>query len=172
MIKHPRGLMIFRTVTWYSSLCHCLLATKRRQNKVLCLPPNADLNSTVNMWYFWDIYLLHTFIVNEWSLTSTRLYVSMAWSLGQIWYLFCIKQIFLKIRAFWDIQPCSLLGVDRRFRGVYCLHHQSDEILLVRTFETSVYFNETTRCYIPKSSNLHTRSRENLKSHTISFARI
>jgi len=29
----------------------------------------------------------------------------------------------MKIRAFWDVAPCSL-GVDRRFRGAYCLHHQ------------------------------------------------
>jgi hypothetical protein len=25
--------------------------------------------------------------------------------------------------VFWDVAPCSL-GVDRRFRGAYCLHHQ------------------------------------------------
>jgi hypothetical protein len=31
----------------------------------------------------------------------------------------------MKITAFWDITPCSLVEVDRRFRGVYC-HHQPD----------------------------------------------
>jgi hypothetical protein len=31
----------------------------------------------------------------------------------------------MKIRAFWDIAPCSL-GVDRHFRGAYCLHHQGE----------------------------------------------
>jgi hypothetical protein len=31
----------------------------------------------------------------------------------------------MKIRAFWDVAPCSLIGVDRRFRGLYCLHHQA-----------------------------------------------
>jgi hypothetical protein len=25
-------------------------------------------------------------------------------------------------RVFWDIEPCSLLGVDRRFRGAYFVH--------------------------------------------------
>jgi hypothetical protein len=35
----------------------------------------------------------------------------------------------------------------------------------VRTSETSVYSNETTRHYITEGSNLHTRRRENLKSH-------
>jgi hypothetical protein len=36
----------------------------------------------------------------------------------------------------------------------------------VRTSETSVNFNMTTRRYIPEESKLHTRRRENLKSHT------
>jgi hypothetical protein len=25
---------------------------------------------------------------------------------------------------FWDVAPCSLVGIDRCFRGAYCLHHQ------------------------------------------------
>jgi hypothetical protein len=29
--------------------------------------------------------------------------------------------------VFWDVEPCSLLEIDRRFRGAYCLHHQSDD---------------------------------------------
>jgi hypothetical protein len=37
----------------------------------------------------------------------------------------------------------------------------------VRTSETSVNFNVTTRCYIPEDSKLHTRRRENLKSRVI-----
>jgi hypothetical protein len=37
----------------------------------------------------------------------------------------------------------------------------------VRTSETSVYSNETTRRYIPEGSNLHTRRHENLKSHSV-----
>jgi hypothetical protein len=35
---------------------------------------------------------------------------------------FCIKMV-----AVWDIAPCSLVEVDQRFGGVYCLHHQGDE---------------------------------------------
>jgi len=35
----------------------------------------------------------------------------------------------------------------------------------VRTSETSVIFNETTRRYIPEDYKLHTLRRENLKSH-------
>jgi hypothetical protein len=33
----------------------------------------------------------------------------------------------MKMRAFWVIAPYSLVGVDQRFRGMYCLHHQDDE---------------------------------------------
>jgi hypothetical protein len=35
----------------------------------------------------------------------------------------------------------------------------------VGTSETSVYSSETARPYIPEGSNLHTRRRENLRSH-------
>jgi hypothetical protein len=35
----------------------------------------------------------------------------------------------------------------------------------VRTSEMTVHSNETTRRYIPEDSKLHTRRRENLKSH-------
>jgi hypothetical protein len=34
----------------------------------------------------------------------------------------------MKVRAFWDIWLCSLVRVDRRFRGAYCLYHQDDDI--------------------------------------------
>jgi hypothetical protein len=32
-----------------------------------------------------------------------------------------------KMIAFWDIAPCSLVVVDRRFGGDYYLPHQGDE---------------------------------------------
>jgi hypothetical protein len=31
----------------------------------------------------------------------------------------------LKMTDFWDIALCSLIGVDRRFRGAYLLRHQA-----------------------------------------------
>jgi hypothetical protein len=75
------------------------------------------------------------------------------------------------MRAFWDIAPCSLVEIDRSFRGVYCLYRQCDEVITammqaVRASETSVYSNETTRRYVHEGSHLHTRRLENLKSHT------
>jgi hypothetical protein len=38
-----------------------------------------------------------------------------------------------------------------------------------RTSETSVNIDLRTRQYIPENSELHTRRRENLKSHTENF---
>jgi hypothetical protein len=47
-----------------------------------------------------------------------------------------------KMTPFWDAAPCSLVEVDRRFRGAYCLHHSGDD---------------TTRRYVAESCHLHTR---------------
>jgi hypothetical protein len=58
------------------------------------------------------------------------------------------------MKAFWDIALCSF-GVDRRFRGAYCLHHQCAEIL--------VYSNAPTPFYSPEGSRLHTHRCEKLK---------
>jgi hypothetical protein len=33
----------------------------------------------------------------------------------------------MKMTTFWDIAPCSLVEVDRRFRGAYCLHYRPDD---------------------------------------------
>jgi hypothetical protein len=55
----------------------------------------------------------------------------------------------MKIRACWDEEPCSLVRVDRRFRGVYYLHRQG----------------ETTRRYNTEGSNLHICRHEKLKSN-------
>jgi hypothetical protein len=42
----------------------------------------------------------------------------------------------------------------------------------VRTFETSVHFNVTTRRYIPEDSELHTRRRDNLKSPKLYYCSV
>jgi hypothetical protein len=64
--------------------------------------------------------------------------------------------------AFWDIVPCILIEI---YRGAYCLSHQQT----VSTSETSVYFYKTTRFKIPEDCYVHTRRRENLKSHNILY---
>jgi hypothetical protein len=32
----------------------------------------------------------------------------------------------MKITVFWDVAACCLVETDRRFRGVYCLHHHGE----------------------------------------------
>jgi hypothetical protein len=59
-----------------------------------------------------------------------------------------------KMIAFWDIAPCILFVVDRRFRGVYCLYHQNKA---VRTSEKSFYYKETIYREYPKSLVPHIR---------------
>jgi hypothetical protein len=34
----------------------------------------------------------------------------------------------------WDIKPCSLTEVDRRFRNFYNLHHQGDRPVISHTY--------------------------------------
>jgi hypothetical protein len=52
-------------------------------------------------------------------------------------------------RPLWTVSPCSFIDIDRRFKGAYCLLHQSDnhrrDYGAVSTSETSVIFCETTR---------------------------
>jgi hypothetical protein len=67
-----------------------------------------------------------------------------------------LKVMEVKMRVFWNIASCIIVGVDRRFRVAYYLHHQGDETLV---------YSETARRPIPEGCHLHTRSRENLKSH-------
>jgi hypothetical protein len=78
----------------------------------------------------------------------------------------------IKMISLWDIMPCSLVEVDRCFRGVNCLHHQgiyssftTMMMEVVHTFEASVYFYKTTQHCIPHSWHLHTHCCKNLKLH-------
>jgi hypothetical protein len=74
----------------------------------------------------------------------------------------------MKMAVFWFVGPCSLEEVNRRLRGACCLHHQRALMMeAARTSETSVNFYQTTRRNNPEDSYLHTRRRENLKSHSL-----
>jgi hypothetical protein len=48
----------------------------------------------------------------------------------------------MKFRVFWDVLTCSQIDVDRRFRGLCCLHRQGDErpdvMEAARISETSI----------------------------------
>jgi hypothetical protein len=54
----------------------------------------------------------------------------------------------MKMTVFWDFAPCSLVEIDRRFRGALMMEAAS-------TSETSVNFYETTRRNIPEDRHLH-----------------
>jgi hypothetical protein len=68
----------------------------------------------------------------------------------------------MNMTAFSDMAPFSLVEVDLRFRGAYCLHHEGDVselrtasvIALIKESviisETSIYLNETTQRCIPE----------------------
>jgi hypothetical protein len=71
---------------------------------------------------------------------------------------------YFEITVLWHVAPCSLVEIDRRFKGAYHIHHQGD-----RTSVTSASFYQNTRRNLPEDSHLHTRRRENLKSHLIIF---
>jgi len=45
---------------------------------------------------------------------------------------------------------CSLVQVDLRYRGAYCLYHQALMMEAVNTSETSAYVYEATWLYIPE----------------------
>jgi hypothetical protein len=77
--------------------------------------------------------------------------------------LTAVKISMLKITFFWDVAPCSLADVYRRFGGACCLHRRGDDGA-GSTSETSVNFYQTTRRNVSENSH-HTRRRENLKSH-------
>jgi hypothetical protein len=47
----------------------------------------------------------------------------------------------LKIEILWDIAPYSLIGVDGRFRGAYCLHHQGDNNFVVERWKWKASFS-------------------------------
>jgi hypothetical protein len=56
---------------------------------------------------------------------------------------------YLKLIDVWDIAPCSLVEVDRRFRATYSLHCLGD-------CRDDGIFNETTTCCIPEGCHLCT----------------
>jgi hypothetical protein len=61
----------------------------------------------------------------------------------------------LKMAVFWIVASCSLTIVSM--------------MEAASTSETSVSFYQTTRRNNPEDSHLHTRRRENLKSHIMTF---
>jgi hypothetical protein len=73
----------------------------------------------------------------------------------------------MKFTVFWDVAPCSLVEIYRLLEVLAASIFRAIALMMeaVSIFETSVNFYQITRRNIPEDSNLHTRRRENLKSH-------
>jgi hypothetical protein len=55
--------------------------------------------------------------------------------------------------VFWDVVPCGVVDIDRRFGGVYCLHQLT--VQAVSSSEISVSVYHTTLRNIPEDSHVH-----------------
>jgi hypothetical protein len=67
--------------------------------------------------------------------------------------------------VFLVVAPCSMVEVYLRFIGVASSIRAIIDPMMeaASTSETSVNFYQTTRCYNPEDTHLHTRRGENLK---------
>jgi hypothetical protein len=41
----------------------------------------------------------------------------------------CGLVLIMEMAAVMDVAPCSVVDVERRFRGAYCLHYQGDKVV-------------------------------------------
>jgi hypothetical protein len=67
--------------------------------------------------------------------------------------------------AFWNMAPCSLLEVVRRFRDAYCFHHLGNDS--TETPETSIYLYETIRRHNPEGCHLNLERVSRLPVHDL-----
>jgi hypothetical protein len=70
--------------------------------------------------------------------------------------------------VFWDVAPCIMADIHRSSEDLTAIIRALTHLLMmkaVNSSETLVNFYQTTRCNIPEDSHLHTRRRENMKSH-------
>jgi hypothetical protein len=58
-----------------------------------------------------------------------------------------LKGLYMVIISFWDIETCSLIEVDRRFRVSYCLDLQSDGYSKHELFTVAVYTVDVNLSY-------------------------
>jgi hypothetical protein len=59
----------------------------------------------------------------------------------------------MSMAVFWDVAPCGLAEIDRRFRGPYFII-RAMVMETISTSETSVNFYQTTRLNIPEDHRL------------------
>jgi hypothetical protein len=86
---------------------------------------------------FWNekekLYFLEMIYSTSFREDASHLLLSYTDSCHVLQHYSCSIQIsieqnhFIKITAFSDVAPRSLIRVDRQFRDAYCLHRQGDE---------------------------------------------
>jgi hypothetical protein len=106
--------------------------------------PTSSSNNSLNYMKRRVIYFIIKYSSRP-SVTEERF---MAWVKFQV-----LTASNKKMTVFWNVLLCSLVKTGRRFRCPYCFI-----VLMIGAVGTSekwVYFNDTTRRYIPEGSDLH-----------------
>jgi hypothetical protein len=75
----------------------------------------------------------------------------------------------MKMAVFWDVAPCSLVDIGRRFRGAYCLHHQGDYTAQHPIFKFNLLCTKCFKCPAVYLVFSITFVKENSFLETISF---
>jgi hypothetical protein len=66
----------------------------------------------------------------------------------------------MKMTVLWNVASCSLVDTDRRFRGVYCIHHQGDDggskhVQIVGEYQTTRRDTSKDLSHLSKISNMY-----------------
>jgi hypothetical protein len=77
----------------------------------------------------------------------------------------------MKMRAVWDIAPCSLNEMDLRFRGAYCFHHQGVSspmifkitIISLKRFNQQIFIIEARCVFFAVGTNFHNNLDTNVE---------
>jgi hypothetical protein len=144
---------------WFSSLIKSVaLSVNMNLNKISgtashCVTANVSVIVwCYNLGHLAFIYKgLSIFVETRLAFFSSCKLLHIAWCWKGI-QVFAVVSV--KMTAFWNVAPCSLVEIDRRFRGAYCLHHQIALVIeAVSTSETSVNFYVTAGRNIPAYSS-------------------
>jgi hypothetical protein len=158
-------ICVFVWVSWFSAsvLCH---VTKPESQKRKTRREESKITLFISVFTLERLLLEWTVCLEGWAEYQTQ---SVYFIAVKVWaYDTTILQIHLAPRTP-EAEKC--MRVSRLFLPTNPTRIESWNSLIalmmeaVRTSETLVYSNETTRRYISEHSNPHTRHRENLKSH-------
>lgn len=83
------------------------------------------MNSKLVTLYLYVVYLTTLSIIRL--LIHSKRYVMKPWWPNLGYYPGVCVEGLRKPTVFWDVEPCSLVRIDRRFRGSYFHHHRPDD---------------------------------------------